>query len=375
MKRLSKPLSWLGGAAVAALVLAVPAVANAEDFDLDALIAAAKAEPPLNVYDSTGKIVDQAKNFTAEYGVQATGTKIKPAASLEMVIREAQAHNVQADVIMLSDPAAAMAQLLPEKFVYSWVPPDIEDKIDPLYRDPLVLTNSANVWAYNTELFDKCPVTNIWQLTEPEWKGKVAMQDPLGKASYDSWFNQTAMHADDKIAAAYKAQYGKDLETDEDSATKAWVKALAANSPLLTDADEAAAQAAGAPGQKEPFMALISSAKFRDNQDMGYKLGLCSGMEPYSGWLSPNMGLIASGTDSPNAAKLFIRYMLTKDGIAPQAEDGKRSTNGDLNLPDDEPSGVGKVWDEMQPYDVSTAGDDWDTREDWQDFWRLNYKK
>jgi iron(III) transport system substrate-binding protein len=183
------------------------------------------------------------------------------------------------------------------------------------------------------------------------------------------------MHADDKIAAAYKAQYGKDLETDEDSATKAWVKALAANSPLLTDADEAAAQAAGAPGQKEPFMALISSAKFRDNQDMGYKLGLCSGMEPYSGWLSPNMGLIASGTDSPNAAKLFIRYMLTKDGIAPQAEDGKRSTNGDLNLPDDEPSGVGKVWDEMQPYDVSTAGDDWDTREDWQDFWRLNYKK
>jgi iron(III) transport system substrate-binding protein len=201
------------------------------------------------------------------------------------------------------------------------------------------------------------------------------MQDPLGKASYDSWFNQTAMHADDKIAAAYKAQYGKDLETDEDSATKAWVKALAANSPLLTDADEAAAQAAGAPGQKEPFMALISSAKFRDNQDMGYKLGLCSGMEPYSGWLSPNMGLIASGTDSPNAAKLFIRYMLTKDGIAPQAEDGKRSTNGDLNLPDDEPSGVGKVWDEMQPYDVSTAGDDWDTREDWQDFWRLNYKK
>jgi iron(III) transport system substrate-binding protein len=375
MKTLNKHVAQLAGAAVAALVLAAPTMAVAEDFDLDALVTAAKAEPPINVYDSTGKIVEQAKNFTAKFGVQATGTKIKPAGSLEMVIREAQAHNVQADVIMLSDPAAAMAQLIPAGFVESWVPPDMADKIDKLYQDPLVITNSANVWAYNTELADKCPVTNIWQLTEPEWKGRVAMQDPLGKASYDSWFNQTEMHADDKIAAAYKSLYGKDLVTDEDSATKAFVKALAANGPLLTTTDDEASAAAGAPGQKQPFMALISSAKFRNNADMGYKLGLCDGIDPWSGWLSPNIGLIASGTDSPNAAKLFLYYMMTDEGIAPQAEDGKRSTNSDLNLPADEPSGVGAVWDQMQPYDVSTASDDWDTREDWQDFWRLNYSK
>jgi iron(III) transport system substrate-binding protein len=218
-------------------------------------------------------------------------------------------------------------------------------------------------------------VSNIWQLTEPQWKGKVALQDPLGKPNYDDWFNQMQTHDDAKVAAAYKALYGKDLKTDEESATKAWVKALAQNSPLLTSSDDEASAAAGAPGQKEPFMALVSSAKFRNNADMGYKLGLCAGMDPWSGWLSSKVALISAGTDSPNASRLFIHYMLTDEGIAPQAIDGKRSTNMSLSLPDDEPSGVGKVWDQLEDYDVSTATSDWDAREDWQDFWRLNYHK
>ena len=347
----------------------------ADDFNLDALLTAAKSEPPITAYDSTGKIVEQAKAFTKKYGVEATGTKIKTPDSLEMVIREHQANNVQTDVILLSDPPAAIAQLLPEKFAESWMPPDMDDKVPKLYQDPLVITNDANVWAYNTEVYDKCPITNIWQLTEPEWKGKVALQDPLGKPNYDDWFNQMQTHDDAKVAAAYKTLYGKDLKTDEASATKAWVKALAQNAPLMTSSDDEASAAAGAPGQKEPFMALVSSAKFRNNADMGYKLGLCTEMDPWSGWLSSKVALISAGTDSPNASKLFIHYMLTDEGIAPQAIDGKRSTNMSLSLPADEPSGVGKVWDQLEAYDVSTATSDWDAREDWQDFWRISYHK
>ena len=70
----------------------------------------------------------------------------------------------------------------------------------------LVIANEANVWAYNTQAHDTCPIENIWQLTEPEWKGKVALQDPLGKASYIDWFNQMAVHGDEAVAAAYEAR-------------------------------------------------------------------------------------------------------------------------------------------------------------------------
>ncbi len=346
-----------------------------EPFDLDGLIAAAKKEKPITVYDSTGKIVEMAKNFAKKYGLSAEGSKVKASAQLEMIIREARANNIQGDVSIVSDAPAAVAQLIPQGFAESWLPPDLASKIPAEYQDPLTVVTSANVWAYNTQIFDKCPVTNIWELTEPKWKGKVAMQDPLGKASYVDWFNQMAKHGDDKVAQAYKEHYGKDLKTEEESSTAAWVKALAANAPLLTDADAAAADAVGAPGQSEPFMGLISSAKFRDNADQGMKLGLCKDLKPWVGWLYPGVGLITKGTDSPNAAKLFVHYIMTEEGIAPQAIDGKMSTNKDVSLPADEPSGIGKVLDQLLPYAMTTSLDDWDARETWQDFWRVNYQK
>lgn len=359
----------------ALLTLAGGAVKAEEPFNLDALIEAARKEKPITVYDSTGKIVEMAQNFARKYGLSAEGSKVKATAQLEMIIREARANNIQGDVSIISDAPAAMAQLIPQGFAASWLPPDMTGKIPAQYQDPLTVVNSANVWAYNTQLFDKCPVSNIWELTEPKWKGKVAMQDPLGKASYVDWFNQMAMHGDDKVAAAYKDFYGKSLETGEKSATAAWLKALAANAPLLTDADAAAAEAVGAPGQSQPFMGLISSAKFRDNAEKGMKLGLCKDLKPWLGWLYPGVGLITKGTDSPNAARLFIHYVMTAEGIAPQAIDGKMSTNTDVSLPADEPSGIGPALHQVLPYSMATALQDWDAREDWQDFWRMNYKK
>ena len=370
----TKLIVRVAAAALLAGAAVLPAAAD-EPFDLQALIAAAEAEGPINVYSSTGKIVEQAEAFSKKYGVQATGTKANAAAQLEMVIREGQAGNVQGDVIQISDAAAGVAQLLPENFAMSWVPPDLAGKIAPAYQNPLVVSNEANLWAYNTQAYDTCPIGNIWELTEPAWKGEVALQDPLGKASYIDWFNQMAVHADDAVAAAYEAHFGKPLETDEATATAAWVAALAANGPLLTDADEAAAQAIGAPDQAEPFVGLVSSAKFRNNVEAGAKLGICAGLEPWAGWMYPSLGLIASGTKNPNAPKLFIHYLMTEEGIAPQAADGKMSTNADAKLPADEPSGIADVLDQIFPYDAASAAGDWDARQDWQDLWRVSYAK
>jgi iron(III) transport system substrate-binding protein len=366
----------LAGAALSAawMIAAVPASAG-ERFDLDALVAAAKAEAPINIYDSTGKIVEMAEAFSRKYGVKATGIKVSATGQLEMIIREARAKNVRGDVVLITDAPAGLAQLLPERFVQSWVPPDIEPKIPAPFRDPLAVTTNANVWAYNTETYKTCPVKNIWELTEPKWKGKVAFYDPLAKGTYTDWFNQMEKHGDKDVADAYRAHFGKALATGQESATAAWVKAFAANGPLVSDSDDAISEAIGAPGQKEPFFGLLSSAKFRDNADKNHKLGLCTGLGPWPGWTYIKLGLIATGTKSPNLAKLFIHYILTEEGIAPQIVDGKVPTNGDIKLPPDEPSGLAGVLDRLEQYDASTALDDWDTRQDWQDLWRINYRK
>ena len=362
-----------GVALAAAAVFSAPALA--EDFDLDALIEAAKKEPPITIYDSTGKIVDMAESFTAKYGVQATGRKVSANAQLEMLIREKEAGNILGDVALLTDTPAAMAQLLPTGVLESWVPGDLAADIPAGFQNPLAISTNANVWAYNTEKYQECPVKNIWQLTEPEWKGRVALIDPLTKGTYTDWFNQMAQHGEDALKAAYQEHFGKPLVTDKPSAAAAWLAAMGANVPLMADGDDRVSEAVGAAGQEAPFMGLLSSAKFRDNADKGYKLGLCAGMNPWAGWTYTKLGLIATGTDSPNAARLFIHYILTEEGIMPQMKDGKIPTSKAIKMPADEPSGLADHMDKLFPYDAATGLSDWESRQDWQDFWRVVYTR
>ena len=359
--------------AAAMIGLSAMTAAAEEAFDLDTILAAAKQETPINIYDSTGKIVEMAEKFSAKYGLKATGVKVSANSQLEMIIRESQSGNVQGDVVLITDAPSALAQLLPAGFVENYLPGDMVAKIPAQFQNPLAISTNANVWAYNTEAYDKCPVSNIWELTEPKWKGKVAMVDPLSKSTYTDWFNQLEAHGNQKVAAAYKAHFGKEIE--EKGASAAWIKAMAANGPLATEGDDPVAEAVGAPGQKQPFFGLLSSAKFRDNADKGYKLGLCTGLDPWVGWTYIKLGLIASKTKSPNMAKLFIHYVLTEEGIAPQMKDGKLPTNIDIKMPADEPSGLMKVADRLMGYDSATGLDDFDRREEWQDVWRVNYRK
>lgn len=341
---------------------------------METLIAAAQKEAPITVYDNTGRILEQAKAFSAKFGVKATGVKVTAATMLEMAIREARAKNVQGDVLVISDVPAAQAQLAPEKYAVSWLPPDLGPGVPESFRDPLVVATDPTVWAYNKKVHASCPVSNIWELTETKWKGKVAISDPLVKTSYPDLFNQMARHGDAAVASAYKARYGKDLATSEKSATHAWVKALAQNSPLVADDHERIADAIGAPNQTAPFIGLVSTAKFRSNAE-GYELGLCSDFGPWVGFGTPKAAVVATGSKSPNAARLFVHYLLTAEGIGPQVADGKMPSNPQIKLPADEPSGVGSVLAKMFQFKSATALDDWDTRQDWQDFWRLNLKK
>jgi iron(III) transport system substrate-binding protein len=360
--------------ALAVGLLSSSAIGAQDSFDLDALIEAARGEAPITVYAVTGKIVDTAEAFTAKFGVQAEGRKVSEADQVELLIRESQANNIVGDVSVAADVAAIAAQLAPYGIIESWVPEDIAPNIASQWHDPLVLVNDPLVFTYNTEVFDTCPITNIWQLTEPEYARKFAMIDPLVKPNYADWFNQMEMHYDEAMAAAYVSHFGTALETDESSATAEWVKRFAQNQPLLGDSTSVA-EAIGAPGQSDPFFGLSSVAKFRDNITSDFKLGLCTGMEPFIGWLYPGPGVIAAGTQSPNAARLFIRYLLTEEGLEPQLIDGKISTNSEVSLPDDEPSGISAHFDELMAFSMETAVDDFDRRQDWQDFWRVHYSR
>lgn len=307
--------------------------------------------------------------------------KVSTDAQVELVIREYEANNVRGDVILLGDVPSGVLELLPRGYVESWVPTDLAtdlaDKIPARFHDPFVVSNDGTVFAYNTSIEESCPIDNIWALTEEEWRGRLALQDLLGRAALLDWFNQMETHMDDAVAAAaaYEAHFGMPLQTEEPSATAAWVAALAANGPLLTDADQGISDAVGTVGQSTSFVGIISSAKSRDNAERGYALGLCAGVAPVSGNMTPTLAVINARTQSPNAARLMVRYLATPEGMAPQMINGKMPTNVDAVLPADEPSGIGAVLDQIYLFDAATAAQDWDARQDWQDQWRIHYRR
>jgi len=358
-------------AVVAGAPLATPV--TAQDFDLDAMIEAARAEPPLVVYDNTSRVVEMAEAFANEYDLEAEGVKVRTEQQVELVLREAAAGAIQGDVVALADVPAGMLEVLPAGVLESWLPPDLADDIPTEFQDPLVLNYDAKVFVYNTGSAESCPVDNIWELTEPEMAGRVALQDPLNAPGLIDFFNQMELQADDAVAAAYQAHFGETLETGEDSATAAWVAALAANGPLLTESDQAVSDAVGAPGQTEGLIGIVATAKFRDNEGLGYELGLCDTVDPVAGFAQPKLILISPETDSPNAARLYVHYVMTPEGLMPQTVDGKMPTNTMAELPADEPSGVDAIRDNLLFFDAASAGADLDSRQDWQDVWRLSY--
>ncbi|MBZ5486198.1 ABC transporter substrate-binding protein [Halomonas aquamarina] len=351
------------------------ASAYADDtFDLQTLIDNARQEAPITVYAPTGKIVQQAEDFTEKYGVSAVGVKAKAAQTIEIVSRGARANNVQADVVLIEDAPGTTELLLEPHHVSSWAPEDMTDDIIREYQDPLAVILAPNVWAYNTAEYDSCPITNIWQLTEDEWRHKVTLQDPAIKPLYIDWFNQMATHHDQEMAEAFHAFSGKPLDTDEASATAEFVKRLAQNGPLMTPSDSEAAEAIGTPDAGDSFVGLISTAAFRDNNN-GLALGICHGLEPFIGISYPTFGLMTTQTRSPNAAKLFLHYLMTEEGIKLQSMDGKMSTNTTFALPAEEASGIEQFRDQLMMYRTATAGSDWENRQDWLDLWGMNYSR
>ncbi len=66
-----------------------------------------------------------------------------------------------------------------------------------------------------------------------------------------------------------------------------------------------------------------------------------------------------------------MHFALTQEGIAPQIDDGKISSNRDVVQPAD-PANVAEHSDELFYFDNAGLDDNWADREVWQDLWRTS---
>src|SRR5690606_25319643 len=121
-----------------------------------------------------------------------------------------------------------------------------------------------------------------------------------------------ADNADAKMKEAYQAYFGKPLETKQPSATAEWVKRFAGNKVKVQKSDTDVGPIVGASTTDHPVIGFVSAAIFSHAKNKNFPMAVCKQMTPWIGQLTPRVAVIAAGTKSPNAAKLFVHYMMSR---------------------------------------------------------------
>jgi iron(III) transport system substrate-binding protein len=341
--------------------------------DWAAIEAAAKKEGKVLVYANSSRIETAAAEFMKLYPeIEVEGYDLGGDDAVIKVREEQKAGAYLGDVWFSGGGPDIFGDLLPKGYLVGFVPDDLVAVIPAEYREPLVVSRfGVRVLGYNTELNPNgCPITNWWQLTEPEWKGKVYIEDPIVDASTMGILTTIAAQADE-LAAAYKAYYGKDpvLDADTPDAGWLWVKKFAQNQPIPQPGGDEVVQAFATPGMKEAGVGFTSYSKYRDTQKGNLVFDACRGVQPVMGVLTQAYLAVINRASHPNAAKLFIRYILSEEGNTPWNVIGNYSARTDVPSPKGAiPRAELSAWAQDDAYVYKNIAA-------MRDFWVINFLK
>lgn len=282
------------------------------------LVAAAKAEGTLTIYTHSSRTAKAADGFAAKYGIKVDTTQLKDSEMVDKVSKEAASDLDAADVIFCQDGSRVYPELVLTGDVINYIPDSVKGQIiDEQYRDPFVWEMVTKLFIYNDEKGGN-PLTNVWQLTDPSFKGRFQFKDPFSEGVNMNFF--TMVTRDDwaeKLAQAYKDYYGKDLVLTTRNAGYEWIKGLYKNGAVLGKSDTTIAENIGAKGQDAQLVGLFTSNKLRTASAKDLSLAICDDLKPFGGFMYPAYVFVTKNAKSPNAAKLYVEYSMTEEGWQP----------------------------------------------------------
>lgn len=352
MKRLHRSMGIILLVVLALVGLA--AVASATDWG--AIEEAARAEGKVVAYSYSSRIMDVKQSFEEAYpGIEVEASNMKAYDLVEKVDREHAAGVRNADVIFVSDgEGSVIGDLLQRGVIKNYVPEDLVQVVPEDRREPLLTVFiQANVPYYNTALFEEPPVDSWWDLTRPEWKGRILMSDPLASAETLGMFIAMVQQADE-MAAAYKAEFGEEIVTREgENAGHEFMRRLIENDPVFVKSGSTVVEGVGK--GDAPMIGLASSPKLREAAQKELNIAVMWDIEPALGVTSKAYVAMMADAPHPNAAALLIRWMMGdtegEQGYAPFHVPGSWSSRTDVGSPPDTPAFEDVVlWSEDPAY-------------------------
>ena len=326
---------------------ATPTDANADLNELshEELVARAEEEGTVTVYSFTSRIAAVEEAFEEQYpNIDLIGHDISSTEQITRLKAEADSGAETADVAYISDAPVVITELIDQGILHNYVPPRVEDVLPEEYRDPMLANRlSTKVLMYNEEAHPEgSPITNLWQLTDEEWNGRVVMVDPAVRGDYLDLMTEIVRQSD-AMAQAYQDHYGSEIELDDDveNAGEQFIKNLYANGLVLVDDTDSVNQAVGAKGQDNPPVGFTSYSDRRDNEEEGWALQASLGTAPSPGITFPAYVSLVDGAAHPAAARLAIDFLMGDDsatggpGYEPFYVPGDYPTRTDIEAPAD----------------------------------------
>jgi iron(III) transport system substrate-binding protein len=349
--------------------------------DWEAIEAAAIQEGSVCVYSNSSKIAKLVEPWNELYPDITLDCGDTDDIATKMQA-EQEADNVVGDVWFQSSGHILYGQFVPHEWLWSYLPRGI-DMPELTAEQPFAISrHSIDVWGYNSEVDDTCPITNWWQLTEPDFYGKVFMEDPMTNVSDMAKWATIVQHADE-MATAYQDLYGKDWTTDPqaspdafgqtvDNAGWLFLKKLAMNKPGIEsggDEVDAAYATLGMDPNVEPGVGWTGWDSVEATADGEIAMAACLDLKPVFGLQKTSYLGVAAFAPHPNAAKLFIKFVLSDVGIKPWLKTGVYSAIPSMPIPEgampyDEM--VSRTW-ETDP----VFGWEWASKV--RDFWAISY--
>lgn len=303
------------------------------------LLPLAQEEGSVTVYSFTSRIGRVETAFEQAYpGIDLQGFDISSTEQIARLTAEAQAGVTNADVIYISDVPVVLPALLEAGIIEGYVPPRVADRVAAEFQTPLLAQRlSTKVLMYNEEANpDGSPITNLWQLTTDEWRGRVVMVDPLQRGDYLDLMTEIVLRSEE-MEEAYEAQFGQPIDLGgAANAGELFIMDLFANDLILVGSTDDVNVAVGALGQENPPVGFTSYSDRRDNEDEGWALQVANGVEPAPGIIFPAVLALAAEPNNPAAARLVIDFLMGDEsetggpGLAPFYVAGDYVTRSDI---------------------------------------------
>jgi len=311
-----------------------------DTIDYDELYEAALKEGSVTIYAGTSRMGRVAESFEAKYpGIKVEADMMGTSEVIEKFAREAEAGMHRADLVQASQAGRQKALLYDRYHLFPWVPADLAGVLSDDQKEPYVHWRyGSRQWIYNDNLSAGEPFTNLWELTEPKWSGRVIIGDPRQDGGTLDYFILTTVYHED-MEKAYVDYYGKSFSTDTPNAGYEWIKRLFANNPTIVKSERDVPAILGTSERDATMVGLIAGSRFRtvgDPAKGNLRYFPALDIQPTIGSISIYPVGIAYQAPHPNAAKLFIRHLFGDDqgggGYEPFMEPGNWPGRNDITV-------------------------------------------